>query len=56
MLVSGVEFSDLSLTYTQCLSQQVSSLVPITHARPSFYSMVVIMIRSWLSSVGLAVN
>ena len=31
-MVSGVQFSDLSLTYnTQCSSQQVSSLMSITH-------------------------
>ena len=37
VLVSGVEFSDSSLTNTQCLSQQVPSLMPITqlaHPRP----------------------
>ena len=32
ILVSGVEFSDSSLTYnTQCSSQQVPSLIPISH-------------------------
>ena len=31
-MISGVEFSDSSLTYnTQCSSQWVSSLMPITH-------------------------
>ena len=47
-MVSGVEFSDSSLIYnTQCSSQQVPSLLPVTHsAKENNYFKVILTLVS----------